>query len=154
QFGQAPNDGLVVGVRPLTSGEDKQSRIGIPSGLAGDLEKCFPHGYAGYFSVAEVLRRFLEMDGRSRDPPRHHAIGKAGHYVGFERQGWSSLEDRRQHSWAGGVPANSNHNIGLEFCEDTARIPDRAGKIKQSLEPRLETDLVERAHLDESQGEA
>ena len=102
----------------------------MPVGLAGDLKKCLAHRHAGDFSIAEVLRGLLEVDRRAGNLSRHHAIGEAGHYVRFERQGRSSFQNRRQHGRAGSISAYSDHNIGLKFSQDAARIPDGAGKIE------------------------
>ncbi len=117
----------------------------------GYLEKCLAHRHASDLRIAEIFRRLLEVNRRARNPPRHQAIGKTGHNIRLERQGWSSLQDGRQHGWAGSVPANSDHDVRLKFREHAARIPDRAGKIEQSLQPRFETDFVERADLDKPQ---
>ena len=125
--------------------------FGMRSDLSGDLEKCFTHRYACDFSVMKILCRFFEVNRRARNPPRHQAVGKAGHHVRLEGQGWSSLQDGREHGGAGSVSADPDHDVGTKFSEDAARIPDRTGKIEQGLQPRFKADFVESTDLDKPQ---
>jgi hypothetical protein len=42
----------------------------------------------------------------------------------------------------------------MKFSQDAARIPNRARKIEQSLQPRLQTHFVQGAYLHQAQGKS
>ena len=137
--------------RALASAEDQQGRVGIRRGLAGDVEKCLPHRHAGDFGVAEVSCRLLEMNRRAETQRATTRLANPGTTLGSNAR--VGIPFRIAASMAGpeAYPPTPITTSGRNSARDSARIPDRAGKVEQSLQPGLEADLVQRADLDQSQ---
>jgi len=112
-----------------------------------------PHRHPGDRRIVEVSSRFLEVHRGRRNKVRNYAVGESRDQVGLECKARNVLQNCGQHRWAGGVSANPDYHVRLEFVNHSSGRKDRPGKVEQCLRSGCQADAIERTHLDELQRE-
>src|SRR5215471_11647276 len=102
----------------------------------------------------EVVRRFFKVHRGRRNKVRDHAVSEPGNDVGLEGYARNVFQNCCQHRGAGGVSANTDYHIRLEFVDHSSGRKDRAWKVEQCLQSSCQADAIQRTHLNELQGEA
>src|SRR5579863_4026822 len=142
---------LVNRMSALASAKDKHIWPRGWGTLAGNLEESFANWNAGHFIAPKISSRLGKVHSCSRDHGRNHAVGKPRNKVRLENQRGNSTYYCRQHRRAGGVSADTDHDIGLIFRKYALRVPNRVREIEDSLQPGLKAHPVQGANLDETQ---
>src|SRR5260370_7790023 len=104
--------------------------------------------------IAKIFFGLFKMDGRRRNQPRHHAIGKSGNHVGLKGKGWSAPKPGGEHGGARGVSADADDYVRTEIAQHAPAGQYGARQIKERAQTRSQADILERAHLNEPQLES
>ena len=84
--------------------------------------------------TAEEFFRLLKMHGSPGHVARHHPIREPRNPVRLKSQGGNAHQQSREHSRSGGIAANTDDDLRLEFREHRAARENCARNVSQRLQ--------------------
>src|SRR5260370_11864510 len=153
QSGERFQHHAINGTGALTSAEDQKGLL-YGAGSFFLQEEFFAHRDSGHARIAKIFFGLFKMDGRRRNQPRHHAIGKSGNHVGLKGKGWSAPQPGGEHGGARGVSADADDYVRTEIAQHAPAGQYGARQIKERAQTCSQADILERAHLNEPQLES